>query len=303
MKKILVGFLCAITMMFAAVPAFASETSRTLISPNITATTLKSPTMQYTLKINCKNVDLGALKIVEMKEQIMVPLRMTAEALGFTVTWDEEKRAVHMDSGTMQTDLTLGEDNYFAYTSRAIGMTAPQRLGMAPIIIKGSIYVPLDFFKILVTDPNCVSIKGSIISISTGLTKRDEIPSPLVNYSTLDEARKAIEFTFAVPTILPDGYQMKDIIVINNKLVEIFYLKGDSRIIYRTAKGHSDISGDYNVYDKVKTVTVGNTPITVKGKSDSINLATWTKDGASFSLSLDQAVNERALSTIIRSIK
>ncbi|WP_196605386.1 stalk domain-containing protein [Pectinatus haikarae] len=303
MKKILVGFLCTITMMFAAVPAFASETSKALISLNNTAMTLKSPAMQYTLKINGKNVDLGTLKIVEMKEQIMVPLRITAEALGFTVTWDGTKRTIHMDNGIMQTDLTLGEENYFAYSSKAIGMTAPQRLGVAPTIIKGSSYVPLDFFKILVTDPNCVSIKDSIISISTGSTKRDEIPNPLVNYSTLDEARKAIGFTFAVPTILPDGYQMKDIIVINNNLAEIFYLKGDSQIIYRTAKGNADISGDYNVYDKVKTVTVGNTEITVKGKSDSINLATWTKGGASFSLSFDEAVNEKALSTIIKSIK
>ncbi|MGE1063585.1 stalk domain-containing protein [Megasphaera paucivorans] len=304
MKKILVGFLCAITMMFSVALAFAAETSNALISPNTTvAMTLKSPAVQYTLKINCQNVDLGTLRIVEMKEQIMVPLRITAEALGFTVTWDGERRAVNMDNGTMKTDLTLGEDNYFAYSSKAIGMTAPQRLGVAPTIIKGSIYVPLDFFKILVTDPNCVSIKDSVISISTGSTKRDEIPNPLINYSTLDEARKAIGFTFAVPTILPDGYQMKDIIVINNNLVEIFYLKGDSQIIYRTAKGNADISGDYNGYDKVKTVTVGNAKITVKGKSDSIKLATWRKDGASFSLSFDEAVNEKALSTIIKSIK
>ncbi len=62
-------------------------------------------------------------------------------------------------------------------------------------------------------------------------------------------------FNFAIPTTLPDGYQMKDIIVTSNKLAEIFYLKGDNQILYRTAKGNADISGDSNVYDKVKTLT------------------------------------------------
>lgn len=125
----------------------------------------------------------------------------------------------------------------------------------------------------------------------------------MVKYSTLDEARKAIGFTFAVPQTLPDDYQMKDIIVLSNNLVEIFYWKGDSRIIYRTAKGNDDISGDYNVYDKVKTITVGNTKILVKGNNDGINLATWTNDEVSFSLSFDEAVTEKILATIIKSIE
>ncbi|BAU28450.1 uncharacterized protein DUF4367 [Aneurinibacillus soli] len=309
MKKILVG-LCAVTMWSAAVPAFAAEATNVLISPNPTAAvTQKSPVVQYTLKINDKNVDLGTKKIVVIKDRIMVPLRITSEALGFTLKWDEKKQIIHMDNGTMQTDLTLGEDNYFAYSSKAIGMTAPRSLGVAPTIIKGTTYVPVDLYNIVLTDPNCVSIKGSVISISIGSTKPKEtsasigMPNPLVNYSTLDEVRKAVGFTFAVPATLPDGYQMKDIIVISNDLAEIFYLKGDKKIVYRTAKVNADISGDYNVYDKVKTITVGNTEITVKGKSDSINLATWTKDGVSFSLLFDEAVNEKALSTIIGSIK
>lgn len=309
MKKVLIG-LCAVTMLSAAVPAFAAEAANGLISPNPTAgVTQKSPAVQHTLKINDKNVDLGTEKIVVMKDRIMVPLRITSEALGFTLKWDEKKQAIHMDNGIMQTDLTLGDDNYFAYSSKAIGMTAPLSLGVAPTIIKGATYVPVDLYKIVLTDPTCVSIKGSVISILTRSTEPEEtlasaeIPNPLVNYSTLDEARKAVGFTFAVPATLPDGYQMKDIIVISNDLAEIFYLKGDKQIVYRTAKGTADISGNYHVYDKVRTITVGKTEITVKGKSDGIHLATWTSDGVSFSLSFDEAVNEEVLSTIIGSIK
>jgi hypothetical protein len=119
----------------------------------------------------------------------------------------------------------------------------------------------------------------------------------------LAEARKAVGFKFAVPDTLPDGYQMKDIIVISKNLAEISSLKGNKKIVYRTAKGDADISGDYNVYDKVKTITIENTDITVKGKSDRINLATWKKNGISYSLFFDEAINEKTLSTIIESIK
>lgn len=304
MKKMLVG-LCAATMM--SVPAFAAEPTNVFSPKHTSVVTQISPVVQYTLKINNKTVGLGMEKIVVMEDQIMVPLKITSEALGFTLKLDEQKQTIHMDNGSMQTDLTMGEATYFAYSSKAIGMTAPLSLGVAPAIIEGSIYVPVDLYKVLLTDPNCVSIKDHVINISTDSMKPKKpasigLPNPLVNYSTLDEARKAVGFTFAVPATLLDGYQMKDIIVVSNNLAKISYLKGDNQITYRTAKGNADISGDYNVYDKVKTITVGNTQITVKGKGDSINLATWTKDGTSFSLSFDVPVNEKTLSTIIDGI-
>ncbi|MGG0797338.1 stalk domain-containing protein [Brevibacillus laterosporus] len=304
MKKILVG-ICAATMM--SVPAFAAEATNALSPKHTAVVTQKSPVVQYTLKINNKTVELGTEKIVLMEDQIMVPLKITSEALGFTLKLDEQKQTIHMDNGTMQTDLTVGEDTYFGYSSKAIGMTAPLSLGVAPAIIEGSIYVPVDLYKVLLTDPNCVSIKDHVINISTdSMTSKKPasigLPNPLVNYSTLDEARKAVGFTFAVPATLPDGYQMKDITVISNSLAKISYSKGDNHIAYRTAKENTDISGDYNVYDKVKPITVGNTKITVKGKGDSINLATWTKDGTSFSLSFDVPINEKTLSTIIEGI-
>lgn len=130
-----------------------------------------------------------------------------------------------------------------------------------------------------------------------------EIPNALVKYDTLDEARKAAEFNFGIPATLPDGYQMKDIVVIHNDLAEILYLKGDNRILYRTAKGDSDISGDYNDYANVNAITVENFKATVKGNGDSISLVTWSKDGVSFSLSFDDPVNQASLSTIIESIQ
>lgn len=216
MKKMLAGFLCAATMVSAAVPTFAAKANNAVGPPNPTA--------------------------VVMQES--------------------------------------SESRY--------ALTAPQSLGVAPTNIKGYTYVPVDFYKILKSDKPPDSI---------------EIANPLVNCKTLDKARKLLGFSFAVPATLPDGYKMGDIIVINN-VAEIFYKNGNKEILYRTAKGNEDISGNYTVYDEVKTITVGNTKVTVKCKGDSINnLATWAKEGVSFSLSFDESINIKALTAIIESIK
>ncbi len=141
---------------------------------------------------------------------------------------------------------------------------------------------------------------------SNNTNKKDDsaqIPCPLVNYNTIDEARKAVGFTFDVPSVIPDSYNMKDIIVISNELAEIFYCKGDNRILYRTAKGNADISGDYSVYTDQKTITIGNAKITCKGEKGSIKLAIWSKDGRSYSLSFEEGIDEQGLTKVIENIK
>lgn len=311
MKNLITDLLCTAAVLTAATTIFAAKANNLVILPNPPQVVSQEYTsLKYTLEINGKPVDLGTLQIVKINDRIMVPLTATSEALGFTVTWDNEKKSAHMDNGRIQTDLTIGNDNYCAYSSKALGRTAPASLGAAPTIIGGSTYVPVEFYKILFTGSDSVSVKDNVISISTGSNESKKasgstakIPCPIIGYSTLDEARKAIGFQFATPSILPDGYKMKDIVLINNELAEVFYFKRDRSILYRTAKGNDDISGNYNTFDKVKTITIGNMEVTIKGLNDSINLATWSKDGISFSLSLDEAVNEVELSTIIESIK
>lgn len=148
-----------------------------------------------------------------------------------------------------------------------------------------------------------VYVNGTRATVCTIVRNTSKIPNPLVNYKTLDEARKAVGFSFAVPTSLPANYQMKDIIVINNNLAEIFYQKGNHEILYRTAKGNADISGNYIVYEEVKTVKVGSINVTVKGKEGLISLATWSKDGISYSLSFDEVCDQKSIASIIESIQ
>ena len=148
-----------------------------------------------------------------------------------------------------------------------------------------------------------VYVNGTRVTVCIIEKNASQIPNPSVSYKTLDEARKAVGFSFAVPTSLPANYQMKDIIVISNDLAEIFYKKDNKEILYRTAKGNLDISGNYTVYEEIKTVMVGSAKVTTKGKGNLVNLAIWTKDGISYSLDFDEACDLKAVSSIIESVK
>ncbi|WP_027398696.1 stalk domain-containing protein [Anaerovorax odorimutans] len=310
MKKVLIGVLCATTIMSTGIISFASETSNILISSNtVVLAGQQSVLEQYKIKINDKYVELGNCKVIKIKDQIMVPLRIISESLGFKVTWDKDNKMIHLDDGIMQSDISIGVDNYSAYSSKAIGMTSPESLGVAPTIVNGCGYVPVNYYKTLLTDSQCVKINGNEIAISYNSVDDDvtqdstQIPNPLVDYQTIDEARKAVGFNFFVPSDIPSEYQMKDIIVISNELAEIFYKQGDNEILYRTAKGKADISGDYNTYSKTNIIPIGDMKVTIKGNDDNISLATWSNAGISFSLAFDVPVNQKTLADIIESIK
>ncbi|MDK9710635.1 copper amine oxidase N-terminal domain-containing protein [Acidaminobacter sp.] len=77
---------------------------------------------------------------VKEDKTVMVPLRATAEALGYEVTWLEESQTVMVGKAS----LVIGKDAY------AFARMAPQSLGAAPELREGRTFVPMEFFgKIL----------------------------------------------------------------------------------------------------------------------------------------------------------
>ena len=83
----------------------------------------------------------------------MVPLRVTAEALGFTLTWDESTESIQLSNGTVRTSVTLGTDSYYmAADGGLIGMSKPSPLGAAPYEENGISCVPAQLFSLLLQD-------------------------------------------------------------------------------------------------------------------------------------------------------
>ena len=105
--------------------------------------------------------------------KVMVPLRAVAEALGYTVTWNNETRSVEISQGAQWTSIAIGENAYFR------NRMASHELSSAPVIVDNRTLVPVEFFadilgryisvenkKLNFTDMESIVHSGYVKSIS-----------------------------------------------------------------------------------------------------------------------------------------
>lgn len=120
-----------------------------------------------------------------------------------------------------------------------------------------------------------------------------QIPSPITEYTSMEEAAAAAGFDMTAPETI-DGYTERVIQVFNanteDAMFEVIYRDGgeeSKNIIHiRKAPGAEDISGDYNQYAESSTETVGEAEVTMKGADGKVHLATWAKDGYTYSINV-----------------
>lgn len=294
MKKFICTVLaCGILTSAAAV--YADEPM--VIAPAPTSSS-------YSVVIENNTLDLGGETVYELNKHMMVPLRTVAEKLGFKVKWDGECQGVSLDNGEVNTIVYIGQDNYYMASSTAIGMSAPTVLGVAPALKNGTTYVPADMFNILYCE-DVVSVKDNVITIKTDNDNNEEeivgMPNPFVEYKTVDEAQKVLPFSAVVPSNVK-GYELKNVSVMSNEMLQLIYKNGDKEITYRVEKGSNDISGDYNEYKDIKTVKVGDVEVKVR-KSEETMSTIWTNGGLTFSLYSNGNFTEKDITDIISSIK
>lgn len=294
MKKFICTVLaCGILTSAAAV--YADEPM--VIAPAPTSSS-------YSVVIENNTLDLGGETVYELNKHMMVPLRTVAEKLGFKVKWDGECQGISLDNGEVNTIVYIGQDNYYMASSTAIGMSAPTALGVAPALKNGTTYVPADMFNILYCE-DVVSVKDNVITIKTDNDNNEEeivgMPNPFVEYKTVDEAQKVLPFSAVVPSNVK-GYELKNVSVMSNEMLQLIYKNGDKEITYRVEKGSDDISGDYNEYKDIKTVKVGDVEIKVR-KSEETMSTIWTNGDLTFSLYSNGNLTEKDITDIISSIK
>jgi len=71
-------------------------------------------------------------------EVVMIPLRAVAEALGYDVSWDEETQSVRVG---------VGINIWIGRTEAHLGRMAPIELTAAPVVVDGTTFAPIDFFR------------------------------------------------------------------------------------------------------------------------------------------------------------
>ncbi len=260
------------------------------------ATAFAGTSSPYSLNINGKAANEDVL--------VLVPLRETAEQLGFKVSYN--KGTILVDDGTMHANLTVGKNDYQVVTSikDAVGASAPFSLSSAPVMTNGKTYVPIELFVPLTgNDDSIIKTDGSTISISKKADTKDEdvqIPNPLTEHETLADLAKTVGFEVTLPAV-DKAYQETTFIDISGETADVRFANGEDTITFRKAKGSDDISGDYNTYKESKTITVKGVSVSVKG-NDGINTATWQKDGFTYSFSSDKGMTQDALVKAIENL-
>lgn len=260
------------------------------------ATAFAGTSSPYSLNINGKAANGEVL--------VLVPLRETAEQLGFKVSYN--KGTILVDDGIMHTNLTIGKNTYQVVTSNPdlVGMSAPFSLSSAPVMTNGKTYVPIELFVPLTgNDSSIIKTDGSAISISKKADTKNEdvqIPNPLTEHETLADLAKTLGFDVTLPAV-DKAYKETAFIDISGTTADVRFADDEDTITFRKAKGSDDISGDNKTYKENKTIAVKDVSVSVKG-NDGINTATWQKDGFTYSFSSDKAMTQDALVKAIENL-
>lgn len=260
------------------------------------------------ITVDGEKLDLSKLNVSQYmyteNENTLVPIRVIAEKMGYTVSWDDKEKEVKVGNDEWEVVFNIGVDSYYGVTKikDAVGMTAPQSYGVLPKIADNTTYVPAKMFELMGYEFSSV---GQFASFTKAGTKEEEsvqIPNPIKEYNTVDEAKKAVAFTVLMPDAMPEGYVFAGVSTINDELFQISYKNGDNEILYRTAEGAEDISGDYNVYKNEKSLKIAGIDVTIKGNEGAAK-AVWTKDGLTYSIYADKEISEQDITNIIASIR
>jgi hypothetical protein len=70
----------------------------------------------------------------------MLPVRATAEKLGYAVKWNPDSKSIELSKGAQWTSVKVGENSYFK------NKMAPSPLSAAPEIVQGRCMVPVEVF-------------------------------------------------------------------------------------------------------------------------------------------------------------
>lgn len=137
------------------------------------------------------------------------------------------------------------------------------------------------------------------------------IGNPFTDVNSVSEAEEMTGFSITVPEA-PAEYPDMDVRVMLDSMIEIIFenkaretedaIEEGYRI--RKEAGAEDISGDYNEYAEVSTVTVDGREVTMKGNDGTVSLAVWTADGYSYAVGLvDRPVTAEEMTEILEDVE
>lgn len=151
-----------------------------------------------------------------------------------------------------------------------------------------------------------VCIAGTLLIPNLMKVEQDpplQVVPDIVEYTSTRELSSSVGFEVKDVKNIP--FEVEEIKYISywKELAEIIYSGDDNTIIFRMSEGSDDNSGDYNEYEEVKSYSIDDYTVTLKGSNGLYNLAVWSDGSFSYSLELDVALSETDLGHMIQSIQ
>lgn len=151
-----------------------------------------------------------------------------------------------------------------------------------------------------------------------------EIPSPFTDCATIEEAATLSGFSLTAPDKI-EGYSQKSIMAIENEMIQILYHNIDEYselsdkelneidwetidfmpddVLIRKAISDEDISGDYNEYENIKTVSVNDLQVTMRGNGECVNVATWKDGEYAYAISTSADISSDEMIELVSAVK
>ena len=128
-----------------------------------------------------------------------------------------------------------------------------------------------------------------------------QIANPFITYDSMDDAAADAGFSMTAPESIP-SFNEKLYQVMSHEMLQVIYYNDEASLFVRKAKGSDDISGDYNIYSDVKTVTVNDHDTVIKGNDGDFYLAMWTADGYTYAVTSDLPMSAEVFSQLVAEI-
>lgn len=157
-----------------------------------------------------------------------------------------------------------------------------------------------------------------------GTEDQVQIPNPFVDCETMEEAEKLAGFSLTAPESI-DGYSDRIIQAVEGELVQVIFTRNhcieledpedldaidwenadfDSHdLMIRKGTGMEDISGDYNEYPEVETVSVSDRTVTLKEKDGLVHTAIWNADGYSYAVYAADGVSTDVMTALVSEVE
>ncbi|WP_058304289.1 hypothetical protein [Gorillibacterium timonense] len=141
---------------------------------------------------------------------------------------------------------------------------------------------------------------GLVVALPSLMTSKSpappvQIPLPIAQYQNLSDLSQHLAFPLYDLETLPDGYKWESGSVWFGEIAQLNYSNGTEQLTMRMAPGKNDVSGDYNTYTQIETVSNEYGEWTIKGSNGLYSLVIWAKDGYSFSISSSKPLSRVSL--------